>query len=233
MREKLVQIQLQLQKFMEGMINMNERNLVTGKELMEMRATINKFSKKGNGTEIFRAEYSTENRGCLADIEPERRARDNHVNQQTTGYQTIRVTGYHEKRPLQVLIDTGSIHNFIDQDMAKKLGCKTSSIMAQSISVADGRRVQTASICKNLQWFLQGTTFSSNFLLSPLVNMDIVLGVQWLNTLGKILFNFRNRTIEFMYHGKKHVLSGATNQLKSTKAKTVNKIEGDNTRFLC
>ncbi|KAF3665038.1 hypothetical protein FXO37_11210 [Capsicum annuum] len=39
-----------------------------------------------------------------------------------TGYQTIRVTGYHVKRPLQVLIDTGSTHNFIDQDVVQKLG---------------------------------------------------------------------------------------------------------------
>lgn len=39
------------------------------------------------------------------------------------GYQTIRVTGYHEKRPLQVQIDTGSTHNFIDHEVAKKLGC--------------------------------------------------------------------------------------------------------------
>ncbi|KAH0670728.1 hypothetical protein KY289_025221 [Solanum tuberosum] len=39
-----------------------------------------------------------------------------------TGYQTIRVIGYHEKEPLQVLIDTGSTHNFIDQEVAKKLG---------------------------------------------------------------------------------------------------------------
>ncbi|XP_070045243.1 uncharacterized protein [Nicotiana tomentosiformis] len=91
-------------------------------------------------------------------------------------YQTIRVTGYHEKSPLQVLIDTGSTHNFIDQAVARKLGCKADSIVEQSISVADGRKVQT-TVCRNLQWLLQGTTFSSNFLLLPLANVDIVLGV--------------------------------------------------------
>ncbi|XP_060170593.1 uncharacterized protein LOC132601530 [Lycium barbarum] len=87
-----------------------------------------------------------------------------------SGYQTIRVTGYHEKKPLQVLIDTGSTHNFIDQEVAKKLGYKASSIMEQLVSVADGRRVQTAS---------------------------------WLNTLGRVIFDFRNRTIYFMYQDEK------------------------------
>ncbi|KAF3673124.1 hypothetical protein FXO37_07148 [Capsicum annuum] len=88
-----------------------------------------------------------------------------------SGYQTIRVTGYHEKMPLQ--------------------------------------------------WLLQDTTFSSDFLLLPLGNVDIVLGVQWLSTLGRILFDFSSRTIEFRYQGKKHVLKGATNKLKTTKSKTL------------
>lgn len=39
-----------------------------------------------------------------------------------TCYRTIRVIVYHEKRPLQVLIDIGSTCNFIDQDIAKKFG---------------------------------------------------------------------------------------------------------------
>lgn len=82
-------------------------------------------------------------------------------------------------------------------------------------------QVQTTSVCKNLQWLLQGTTFASDFLLLPLGNVDIVLGVQWLNTLGRILFDFKNRTIEFSYQGKKHVLRGATNQLKSSKASSL------------
>ncbi|PHT92728.1 hypothetical protein T459_00610 [Capsicum annuum] len=76
-----------------------------------------------------------------------------------TGYQTLRVTGYNEKRPLQVLIDTGNTHNFIDQEVAKKLGCKAEPITEQSVCVVDGRKVQTAYVCKNLQWLLQGTTF--------------------------------------------------------------------------
>nr|XP_033514027.1 uncharacterized protein LOC117278664 [Nicotiana tomentosiformis] len=148
-----------------------------------------------------------------------------------SGYQTIRVMGYHEKRPLQVFIDTGSTHKFIDQEVAKKLGCQFSSIVEQSISVADGRKVQTAAVCKNLQWLLQGTTFSSNFLLLPLENVDIVLGVQWLSTLGRILFDFRNKTIEFVHQGKKHVLRGANNQWKSTKATSLPKLNDSEAQF--
>lgn len=97
--------------------------------------------------------------------------------------------------------------------------------------VADGKILQSSSVCKDLQWLLQGTTFSSDFLLLPLGNEDIVLDVQWWNTLGRILFDFRNRTIEFMYLGKRHVLKGANDQLKSAKAKSLIRNEGATTQF--
>lgn len=57
------------------------------------------------------------------------------------------------------------------------------------------------------------------------------LGVQWLSTLGRILFDFRNRTIKFVYQGKKHVLRGATSQLKAAKASSLAKKNGVDTQF--
>ena len=60
--------------------------------------------------------------------------------------------------------------------MARKLGCKVLPIHEQPVSVADGKKVQIDVVCKNLKWLLQGTTFSSDFLLLPLGNVDIVLG---------------------------------------------------------
>ena len=38
-------------------------------------------------------------------------------------YQTMRLRGSVGKRVLCILIDSGSTHNFIDERMARKLGC--------------------------------------------------------------------------------------------------------------
>ncbi|KAG5575914.1 hypothetical protein H5410_056048 [Solanum commersonii] len=237
--------------------NANGRKLLTAAEMDEKRAKGLCFlydEKYVRGhvckakKQLFLVELCEERDVTMAeDLEPDQfqdqEAIDNIANHEecmtislqaftgVTGYQTIRVTGYHEKRPLQILIDTGSTHNFIDEEMARHLGCKASTIMEQSISVADGRKVQIASICRNLQWLLQGTTFSSDFLLLPLRNIDIVLGVQWLNTLGRILFDFSKRTIEFMHQGKKHVLRGATTQVKTTNVKVLNKKLAEQVQF--
>nr|GEX20809.1 retrotransposon-related protein [Tanacetum cinerariifolium] len=46
-------------------------------------------------------------------------------------------------------------------------------------------------------------------MILPLGGCDMVLGNQWLSTLGNILFNFKELKIEFKYEGRKAVLKGA------------------------
>lgn len=113
-----------------------------------------------------------------------------------------------------------------------RIKCQAIIIMAQLVSVPDGRKVQTVSVFKYLQWLLQDTIFAFDFLLLPLRNVAIVLRVQWLNTLRNILFDFQNRIVEFRYKGKKDFLREATHPLKVTIAKAVNKIEEETTQFL-
>ncbi|PNX71153.1 retrotransposon-related protein [Trifolium pratense] len=43
-------------------------------------------------------------------------------------YHTMRVTGIHDKKSLQILLDSGSTHNFLDLEIAKSLGCKLEAI---------------------------------------------------------------------------------------------------------
>lgn len=38
-------------------------------------------------------------------------------------FKTMRITGYKNKKPLHILIDRGSTHNFLDANMATQLGC--------------------------------------------------------------------------------------------------------------
>ncbi|KAF3617173.1 hypothetical protein FXO37_34755 [Capsicum annuum] len=45
-----------------------------------------------------------------------------HALNGSLGFTTLRVTGYHAKKGLHILIDTGSSHNFIDPDLVQQLG---------------------------------------------------------------------------------------------------------------
>nr|KYP45064.1 TMV resistance protein N [Cajanus cajan] len=127
-----------------------------------------------------------------------------------TGFRTMKVTGLFKKKPLHILIDSGSTHNFLDVHLAKKLGCEISSMDPLSVTVADGARVQINSMVKGFSWLLHNAFFKSDMLLLPLGCCDMVLGIEWLITLGDITWNFEKLTMEFMVNGRRLVLRGTT-----------------------
>ncbi|GJZ77167.1 reverse transcriptase [Tanacetum coccineum] len=102
------------------------------------------------------------------------------------------------KHTIHILVDCGSTHNFVDVAVAKKLGCPIRSICPLAITVGDGYNVATTSECKQFKWQLQGVTFCSDVMLLPLVCCDMILGIQWLSTLGDIKCNFKELRMEFM-----------------------------------
>ncbi|KAJ0020707.1 hypothetical protein Pint_31653 [Pistacia integerrima] len=57
---------------------------------------------------------------------------------------------------------------------------------------------------------MQGNTFHTDFYVLTLGGCDIVLGVQWLRTLGPILCDFVQLRMEFTLLDFKHVLQGIT-----------------------
>uniref|UniRef100_A0A803MRK9 Retrotransposon gag domain-containing protein n=1 Tax=Chenopodium quinoa TaxID=63459 RepID=A0A803MRK9_CHEQI len=103
-------------------------------------------------------------------------------------------------KTLQVLIDLGSTHNFLDIHIADSIGCKSETIPDMAVTVADGNQLRCASMCKGFTWMLGGQLFTADVLLIPLGSCDMVLGVQWLSTLGSISWNFKQMTMRFSVH---------------------------------
>ena len=75
------------------------------------------------------------------------------------GFHTIRVNGHVGKRTLRILIDLGSTHNFLDENLAKKLGCRLESVAAQSVTIAGGQQLQCHYIYRRFKWLLHGIEF--------------------------------------------------------------------------
>jgi len=75
--------------------------------------------------------------------------------------------------------------------------------------VADGSKIKISSVVKNFSWTIQHTTFTADMLLLPLGCCDLVLGIEWLITLGDILWNFDKLIMEFNVQGRRHVLRGS------------------------
>ncbi|PHT92339.1 hypothetical protein T459_00221 [Capsicum annuum] len=61
-----------------------------------------------------------------------------HALNGSLGFRTLKVTGYHSKMELHILIDTGSSHNFIDPDLVSKLGCEVKPIKLEVVAAPNG-----------------------------------------------------------------------------------------------
>ncbi|GJV30346.1 putative mitochondrial protein [Tanacetum coccineum] len=118
-------------------------------------------------------------------------------------YQTIRGKGHVKKQMLHLLVDCGSTHNFLDLNAAKRLGCKMSRTCPLQVSVANGQVMSSIYECKNFKWTIQGSVFETDVMILPLGGCEMMLGIQWLATLGTIQFDFKNLVMDFMYKGKR------------------------------
>ncbi|GKE29953.1 reverse transcriptase [Tanacetum coccineum] len=123
-------------------------------------------------------------------------------------YQTMRIRGRIGKQEIHILIDCGSTHNFLDIHTAKKLGCRLVNTTPMQVLVANGQRMLSTSVCHDLKWSLQNEVLTSDVMLLPLGGCEMVLGIQWLATLGDMQCNFKKLIMKFNHKGKQLVLRG-------------------------
>ncbi|GKD62399.1 reverse transcriptase, partial [Tanacetum coccineum] len=126
----------------------------------------------------------------------------------TNNSQTMRVLGTVGKHVVHILVDCISTHNFLDKNVAHKLGCPIRPIVSLAVTVADGNNLLTTSECKNFKWKFGNNVLTTDVMLLPLGRCDMVLGIQWLATLGDIKCNFKELRMEFKIQGRRVVIRG-------------------------
>ncbi|XP_022848746.1 uncharacterized protein LOC111371061 [Olea europaea var. sylvestris] len=95
--------------------------------------------------------------------------------------QTIRLQGKLKGREITILIDGESTHNFVDQIIGK---------------------------CLAIPLDIQGYQVKADFYILPVVACQLVLGVQWLATLGTVETNYQSLTMTFQDRGTIHTFPG-------------------------
>lgn len=81
-----------------------------------------------------------------------------HALNGSLGFRTLRVTYYHYKKPLHILVNTGSSNNFIDPEVVKGLGCQGTSTTPQVLTTVNGNDLHVSQMC-NISGLLQGVEF--------------------------------------------------------------------------
>ena len=94
-----------------------------------------------------------------------------------TAAHTIKVLGFIHNNPVNILVDSGSTHNFINTTHAQKLKLETSDSKSFDVFVANGEKISGRGVCKALPLDCQGVQMLVDFLLLPISGTDIVLGI--------------------------------------------------------
>jgi hypothetical protein len=86
---------------------------------------------------------------------------------------------------LTALLDSGSTHNFLDADVAARIGVTFLDRPGLRVAVANGDRLVSSGCCCGLPVQVGGEIFSVDCYGLQLGSFDMVLGVQWLESLGQ------------------------------------------------
>ncbi|XP_072980023.1 uncharacterized protein [Typha angustifolia] len=140
-----------------------------------------------------------------------------HAYSGTAAPKTLRVNGVIKKTTVRILIDTGSTHNFIDMRLLRKIGLESEPTEGFDVTIGDGTTLRADSICGGAELKVQGQTFTLDLYPLALQGADIVLGTQWLRSLGPVTFDFISLTLTFWRDDQRVLLDGSKPLLELSK----------------
>jgi hypothetical protein len=98
--------------------------------------------------------------------------------------QTLKLIGYIKHRKVIILVDSGSTHNFIHRRIAQETHCYIHAVNNFQIMIANGGSMKCGGRCENVRLQIGDYNLKSHMFAIDMGGCDIVLGAEWLRTLG-------------------------------------------------
>lgn len=130
--------------------------------------------------------------------------------------ETLRFMGTIDDHLVVLLVDGGSTHNFIQHQLVSQLGLSTRSTTPLRAMVGNGQQLECNCLCEGLVITIQATQFVVDLHVLPIAGANIVLGVQWLKSLGPVLTDYNSLCMKFLHAGQFVELKGDTEMTLSS-----------------
>ncbi|GKB71997.1 ty3-gypsy retrotransposon protein [Tanacetum coccineum] len=111
-------------------------------------------------------------------------------------------------RDVHVLIDNGSTHNFVRPDVVKKMQLPVASTKAFKVYIGSGESLLCERVCSQVTLCMQELTIEVDLYVLPMKGPDVVLGIQWLQKLGKVTHDYAQQTMDFILLNVTYSLKG-------------------------
>jgi hypothetical protein len=99
------------------------------------------------------------------------------------------------------LIDGGASHNFIDSTLLKRRHIPIVEFEGFKVKVAGGGTMPYDRYILGMKLTLGRHEMIQEFYFMELLDTNIILGVQWLSTLGPIITNYKTMEMSFTEEG--------------------------------
>ena len=114
---------------------------------------------------------------------------------------TMKLRGKIEGKEVIVLIDSGATHNFIHEALVEEKQLKITQGTKFGVTIGNGTRCLGKGICKRVKLKLRELTILADFLAVELGRVDVVLGMQWLDTTGTMKIHWP--TPHYVVYGRR------------------------------
>ncbi|XP_073279530.1 uncharacterized protein [Primulina huaijiensis] len=93
------------------------------------------------------------------------------------------------------LLDSGATHSFISDGFVKFLDVKPTRLdVSYSVTIPSGEKLSTSSVVRDLSLELQGHTVYADLIVLPMLEFDIILGMDWLSKNG-VTIDFQQKSV--------------------------------------
>jgi hypothetical protein len=122
--------------------------------------------------------------------------------------QTLKLIGYIKHRKVIIVVDSGSTHNFIHRHISQETNCYIYAVNNFQIMISNGGSMKCGGHCENVYLQIGDYHLKSHMFSIDMGGCDIVLGADWIRTLGPILMDFKELTMQFDQKGQQYKFQG-------------------------
>ncbi|XP_047948867.1 uncharacterized protein LOC125194666 [Salvia hispanica] len=122
--------------------------------------------------------------------------------------QTMKLFGKIGQHKVLAMVDSGASHCFISDQLATLLKLPVTPTIPYSVTLGDGSRVRAAGICRAIALTMSSEVFPLSCYMFPLRNIDVILGVSWLASLGDVTANWNDLSMKFSVQGRHVAIRG-------------------------
>jgi hypothetical protein len=126
---------------------------------------------------------------------------------------SLNIQGYIKNKKVMVLIYSSSTHNFINYKLAKYVNCFVFPTQGFQLLIADEGTIIFFGKCHSINLNIGESILNSPMITIQIGGANVLLGVEWFQSLGTIAINFQDIFMRFSLEGKEIDLRGIQKRL--------------------